>query len=342
MESYLTFGEAMLRLKSPGYDRLFQTSSLEASWAGAEANVAVGLARFGKKVSFVSVVPKNALGDALVEELRKQGVNTSDIVRGGNRLGLYFVEAGSNQRPTRVIYDRAHSAIAEAKPGDINFDAVMKGKTWFHISGITPAISQTAWQITMEALCKAKKKGVTISLDLNLRTALWKWGREHIDLYREMMAYVDLLIANEGHLNKCLGMTRRVGEEAIHRDPGAYRFLVDEVLDCWPDISQVLLTIRKTVSADHQIIAAVLADRKSLWFSPAYEIRDIVDRIGTGDAMAAGIIYGLNTFGDENKAVNFAAAAACLSHSIPGDFPRFSKEEVMELAENTIAGRDQR
>jgi len=342
MASFVTFGEAMLRLKSPGHERLFQTPALEASWAGAEANVAVGLARFGEKVSFVTVVPDNALGQALIAELRRHGVETSSIVRGGDRLGVYFVEAGSNQRPTRVVYDRAHSALAEAGPGTIDFDAVLKGHSWFHISGITPAISASACGLAMQALAAAGRHGLTVSLDLNLRTALWKWGRDCVGVFREMMPCVDLLIANEGHLEKCLGMTRRVDEDAFRKDPRAYRALVDEVFQAWPRVARILVTVRRTVSADHQGIGAVLADREHLWASPFYEVRDIVDRIGTGDAMTAGLIYGLNRLADESTSVNFAAAAACLSHSIPGDFPRFSTGEVQELMEQAVGGRDQR
>ena len=341
MPRYAMLGEIMLRLKSPGYERLFQSPVLETSMAGAEANVAVGLARMGEDTAFITALPKNDLGRCVVEELRKHGVDTSKVIMRDGRLGLYFVEAGSNHRPARVVYDRADSCIANAKADDFHWNTIFSDRDWFHISGITPAISESAMRLTLSAMSTAKEMGLKVSCDLNLRTALWRYGYDHVNIYSRMMDHVDLLIGNEGHFKSCLGMRNEVTENDIYDSPENYRDLVDEVFTLWPNIKRIATTVRRTYSADHQAIAAVLATHTEMWVSPVIEIKNIVDRIGGGDAFTAGLLNALERTGDSVKTVTFAVAASALKHSIPGDFLRASIDEIQALA-NGASGRDQR
>jgi len=341
MTRYAMLGEIMLRLKSPGYERLFQSPMLETSMAGAEANVAVGLSRLGQDTSFITVLPENDLGRSVTEELCKHGVDTSAILTAPGRLGLYFVEAGSGHRPSRVIYDRKDSCIATAEPGRFKWKELLKDRDWLHTTGITPAISESAMHLTLEAMEAAKNMGLTVSCDLNFRAALWQYGLSHVDVYRKMMDYVDLLIANEGHYRSCLGMTRTVEESDITDRPDNYRALVDEVFETWPGIKRIITTVRRTVTADHQAIAAILSTPEKMWVSPLFDIPCIVDRIGGGDALTAGLFYGLSKTGDSQETITFAAAASALKHSIPGDFLRASLEEINALAHGA-GGRDQR
>ncbi|WP_022666371.1 sugar kinase [Desulfospira joergensenii] len=341
MTRYAMLGEIMLRLKSPGHERLFQSPMLETSMAGAEANVAVGLSCLGEDASFITVLPENDLGRNVISELRRHGVDTSRISMVPGRLGLYFVEAGSNHRPARVIYDRADSCMAGAEPGTFDWKELFADRDWFHTSGITPAISETAMQLTLEAMKTARHMGLTVSCDLNFRAALWQYGHPHVEVYRKMMEYVDVLIANEGHYQSCLGLTRRVNESDITENPENYRQLVDEVFQTWPGVKRIATTVRRTFSADHQAIAAVLATGNDMWVSPIFDIENIVDRIGGGDALTAGLFHGLNRTGDSLETITFAAAASALKHSIPGDFLRASLDEIQALALGA-KGRDQR
>ena len=341
MTKYAMLGEIMLRLKSPGHERLFQSPMLETSMAGAEANVAVGLSRLGLDASFITILPENDLGRGVADELRKHGVDISGISTAPGRLGLYFVEAGSGHRPARVVYDRSNSCIAMADPSQFNWKDLFKDRDWFHTTGITPAISESAMHTTLEAMETAKKMGLTVSCDLNFRAALWQYGYSHENVYRKMMEYVDVLIANEGHYRSCLGMTRTVEESDITDCPDRYRDLVDEVFDTWPGIKRIITTIRRTITADHQTIAAILSTPEHMWISPLFDIPCIVDRIGGGDALTVGLFYGLTQTGDSQETITFAAAASALKHSIPGDFLRASLEEITALARGA-GGRDQR
>jgi len=342
MKKYITFGEIMLRLKPPNWERFFQSPLLEATFGGGEANVAVGLARFGLNVDYVSVIPKNAIGDACIGELRRQGVDTSLIVRKGNRLGIYFLEAGANQRPSVVIYDRSHSAIAEANPGDINWDKVFDGASWFHISGITPAISLSASELSLEVVKKAKEKGITISCDLNFRKNLWQYGKSAPEVMTELVKYVDIAIGNEEDCQKSLGIKKDIDVESGKFQTEKYRELTDNVLGLYSNIKKIALTLRESYSADYNGWSAVINNRKEFLVSKKYEIHNIVDRVGGGDAFAAGLIYGFDNLNSDKEALEFAVAASCLKHSIPGDLPLISVKEVESLVKGAASGRVQR
>jgi 2-dehydro-3-deoxygluconokinase len=259
---------------------------LEATFGGGEANVAVGLARFGLNVAYVSIIPDNSIGDACIGELRRQGVDTSLIVRKGDRLGIYFLEAGANQRPSKVIYDRSHSAIAETKPGDINWDKVFDGASWFHISGITPAISLSASELSLEAVKKAREKGITISCDLNFRKKLWKYGKSAPEVMGELVKYIDIAIGNEEDCQKSLGVKVDVDVESGRLQTEKYRELTDRVLNLYPNIKKIAITLRKSHSANNNGWSAVLNNKKEFLISKKYEIHNIVDRVGAGDAFA--------------------------------------------------------
>jgi len=342
VKKYITFGEIMLRLKPPNWERFFQSPLLEATFGGGEANVAVGLARFGLNVAYVSVIPNNPIGDACVKELRRQGVDTSLIMRKGNRLGIYFLEVGANQRPSKVIYDRSHSAIADAKPGDINWDKVFDGVSWFHISGITPAISLSASELSLEAVKKAREKGITISCDLNFRKNLWKYGKSAPQVMGELVKYVDIALGNEEDCQKSLGVKVDVDVESGRLQTEKYRELTDKVLNLYPNIKKIAISLRESHSANYNGWSAVLNNREEVLISKKYEIHNIIDRVGGGDTFTAGLIYGINNLADDKESLEFAVAASCLMHSIPGDLPLLSVEEVKSLMGGAASGRVQR
>jgi 2-dehydro-3-deoxygluconokinase len=342
MKKYITFGEIMLRLKPPNWERFFQSPLLEATFGGGEANVAVGLARFGLNVAYVSVIPNNSIGDACIGELRRQGVDTSLIMRKGNRLGIYFLEVGANQRPSKVIYDRSHSAIAEAKPGDINWDKVFDRVSWFHISGITPAISFSASELSIEAVKKAREKDITVSCDLNFRKNLWKYGKSAPGVMGELVKYADIVMGNEEDCQKSLGVKVDIDVEAGRLQTKKYRELTEEVLSLYSNIKKIAITLRESHSANYNGWSAVLNNREEFFISKKYKIRNIVDRVGGGDTFAAGLIYGFNNLHNDKESLEFAVAASCLMHSIPGDLPLLSVEEVKNLAGGVTSGRVQR
>jgi len=342
MQRYITFGEIMLRLKPPGFERFLQSPVFEATFGGGEANVAVGLARFGMNVAYVSVIPDNAIGEACIQELRKHGIDTSLITRKGNRLGIYFLEPGANQRPSRVIYDRLGSAIAEARPGDIDWNRVLDGATWFHITGITPALSLSASRLSLEAVKKAKEKGLTVSCDLNFRKKLWKYGKPAPEVMGELVKYIDIAIGNEEDCQKSLGVGVELDVKSGKLDPERYRELTNRVLELFSNIKKIALTLRESHSADHNDWSAVLNNRSEFSVSRKHEIHDIVDRVGSGDTFAAGLIYGLNNLDTDREALEFATAASCLMHSIPGDLPLVSLDEVTSLVGGEASGRVQR
>ena len=332
----------MLRLKPPNWERFFQSPLLEATFGGGEANVAVGLSRFGLNAAYVSVIPDNAIGDACIGELRRQGVDTSLIMRKGNRLGIYFLEAGANQRPSKVIYDRSHSAIAETKPGDINWDKVFDGVSWFHISGITPAISLSASELSLEAVKKAREKGITVSCDLNFRKNLWKYGKSAPQVMGELVKYIDIALGNEEDCQKSLGVKVDVDVEAGRLQAEKYRELTDRVLNLYPNIKKIAITLRESHSANYNGWSAVLNNREEFFISKKYEIHNIIDRVGGGDSFASGLIYGINHLPNDKEALEFAVAASCLMHSISGDLPLLSLKEVESLMGGASSGRVQR
>ena len=339
---FLTFGEIMLRLKAPGLECFFQSPMLEFSFGGGEANVAVSLANYGLDAGFLSILPDNAIGDECVKALRRFGVDVSRIQRGEGRMGIYFLETGANQRPSKVVYDRAWSAIAQAKPGDINWDKALEGVEWFHITGITPAISESAMELSLESVKEAKKRGITVSCDLNYRKNLWKYGKRAAEVMRELANYVDVAIANEEDVQKALEITTDVVVESGELDREKYRDLGNKVLAAYPNMKMIAITLRESHSADWNGWAACLNDGKNFYVSKKYEIRDIVDRVGGGDSFAGGLIYGLSTYDDKQKALEFAVAASCLKHSILGDFNRASVSDVEKLMGGDGTGRVQR
>jgi 2-dehydro-3-deoxygluconokinase len=342
MARFVMFGEVMLRLKPPGVERFLQSPLFEASFGGGEANVATALARFGCDTSFISVIPANPIGDACVAELRRHGIDTSRIVRKGARLGIYFLEAGANQRPSVVVYDRAGAAIAEARTGDIDWRQGLAGAGWFHITGITPAISQSAADLSLEAVRAARSMGLTVSCDLNYRKNLWKYGRSAPEVMGELMGFVDVAIANEEDCQKALGISSAADVESGALEPIQYRALAEKVLAAYPSLKQIAITLRESRSADENGWSGVLHTGKKFLRSRRYDIRDIVDRVGAGDAFAAGLIYGLSSLGSAQEALEFAAACSCLKHSIPGDLPLLSVAEVKGLMGGSGSGRVQR
>ena len=339
---FLTFGEIMLRLKAPGLERLLTNHYLEATFGGGEANVAVSLANYGMDVGFLTVLPDNPITDACVRELRGFGVDTSRIVTGDGRFGVYYVEGGANQLPSRVVYDRAWSAIAMARPGDIDWDKAFEGVEWFHITGITPAISESAMELSLESVKEAKKRNITVSCDLNYRKNLWKYGKKASEVMREMAKYVDVAIANEEDVQKSLEITVDVNVESGELDREKYRALGNKVLEAYPNMKCIAITLRESHSADWNGWAACLNDGKDFYVSKKYEIRDIIDRVGGGDSFAGGLIYGLNHYEDKQSALEFAVAASCLKHSIPGDFNRVTVSDVTKLMGGDGTGRVQR
>ena len=332
----------MLRLKPPNQERFFQSPLLEATFGGGEANVAVGLARFGLNAAYVSVIPNNLIGDACIGELRRQGVDTSLILRKGNRLGIYFLEAGANQRPSKAIYDRSHSAIAEASTGDISWDKVFNGASWFHISGITPAISLSASELSLEAVKKAREKGITVSCDLNFRKKLWKYGKSAPEVMGELVKYADIVMGNEEDCQKSLGVKADIDIESGELKVNKYQELTDKILGLYPNIQKIAITLRESHSANYNGWSAVLNNHKEFLVSKKYEIHNIIDRVGGGDSFAAGLIYGFNNLPNDKESLEFAVAASCLAHSIPGDLPLLSVEEVKSLAGGATSGRVQR
>lgn len=338
----VTFGEIMLRLKSPGFERLFQSPALEATFGGGEANVAISLSNFGFDVAFCTALPENRIGDACEGELKRWGVDTSLIIRNKERMGSYYLENGSNQRPSVVVYDRSYSAISMAKPGDIDWENVFSNAEWFHITGITPAISGGAMELSFEAVKKAKEKGITISCDFNYRGKLWKYGKTATEVMPELVKYVDYGIANEEDCQKSLGIKVDINVESGKLDVKKYEALSEKVLETFPDLKAVAITLRESKSASINGWSACMNDRKNFYLSQKYEISDIVDRVGGGDAFASGLIYGLNAYEDKQKALEFATAASCLKHSILGDYNRVSVAEVEKLMSGDASGRVQR
>ncbi|MEL7297142.1 MAG: sugar kinase [Pseudomonadota bacterium] len=342
MGKFVSFGEIMLRLKSPGHERFFQSPTFEATFGGGEANVAVALANYGLDAKFVTALPDNDIGESAIRELRGFGVDTTDIRRSGSRVGIYFLETGSNQRPSKVVYDRAASAICEAGPGDFDWSAVFKDATWFHITGITPALSQSAADLSLEAVKAAKAAGVTVSCDFNYRGKLWKYGKSAPEVMRELVKYVDVGIANEEDCQKSLGIEADVHVESGELDTAKYEALTTKVLEEYPDMSTIAVTLRESRSADRNGWSACLRDAGGFKLSKHYELTDIVDRVGGGDSFASALIYGLTAYEDRQQSLEFAVAASCLKHTIQGDFNRVTVPEVHNLMGGDGSGRVQR
>jgi len=342
MTEFLSFGEIMLRLKTPGNERFFQSPCLDATFGGGEANVAVALANYGLDAGFVSALPDNDIGESAIRELRRFGVNTTHVNRSGDRVGIYYLETGANQRPSKVVYDRAGSSICTARPGDFDWQEIFDGAKWLHITGITPALSASAAELSLEAVVAAKKSGVTVSCDFNFRGKLWKWGKSAPEVMRELVKHVDVGIANEEDCQKSLGITVDVDVESGELDTAKYEALSAKVLSEFPDMSVIAITLRESYSADRNGWSACLRDADGFKLSRRYEITDIIDRVGGGDSFASALIYGLNAYEDRQQSLEFAVAASCLKHSISGDFNRVSVAEVQHLMGGDASGRVQR
>jgi 2-dehydro-3-deoxygluconokinase len=337
----VTFGEIMLRLATPGYLRFSQSNELTATFGGGEANVAVSLANFGIPVDFVTRLPKNDIGRVCMMDLRKHGVGTDKIVWGGERLGIYFLETGAVSRGSKVVYDRAHSAVSEIKAGMIDWDAVFDGAAWFHWTGITPAISQNAADVCLEAIKKANELGVTVSCDLNYRKNLWKYGKTAGEVMPELVAGTDIILGNEEDAEKVLSIKPEgVDVTGGHVEGAAYESVSKQIMERFPRCKKVITTLRGSVNANHNSWSGVLWDGKQLFEAPTYQITHIVDRVGGGDSFMGGLIYGLLSYeGDDQKALNFAVAASCLKHTVYGDFNQVTVDEVEKLMGGDASGR---
>lgn len=340
MKKVVTFGEIMLKLSAKGYQRLLQAEEMNVEYAGAEANVAVSLANFGMTVVYVSRLPENDFGHAACMTMRAFGVNTDSIAWGGNRMGIYFAEKGASQRPSKVIYDRAHSAISEATTADFDWGNIFKDALWFHFTGITPALSPNVAEICLLACQQAKKMGLTVSCDLNYRSKLWTKEEAQKTMSR-LAEYIDVCIANESDIADVFGIVAKDSDvEKGQLRQASYEIVAEQLLQKF-NFQKVAITLRESISANDNNWSAMLFDGKKAVNSRKYAVH-IVDRIGSGDAFAAGLIYGLISGYDSQKTVDFAAAASCLKHSIEGDFNLVSKAEVESLMNNNFTGRIQR
>ena len=337
----VTFGEIMLRLATPGYLRFSQSESLSATFGGGEANVAVSLANYGIQSDFVTRLPKNDIGRACMMDLRKYGVGVDNIVWGGERLGIYFLETGAVSRGSKVVYDRAHSSVSQIEKGMIDWDKVFEGATWFHWTGITPAISQTAADVCLESIQKANEKGITVSCDLNYRKNLWKYGKTAGEVMPALVAGTDVVLGNEEDAAMVLGIhPEGVDVTGGHVEAAAYESVSKQIMSMFPRCKKVITTLRGSVNANHNSWAGVLWDGQKLYESPTYQITHIVDRVGGGDSFMGGLIYGLLSYpNDDQKALNFAVAASCLKHTIYGDYNQVSVDEVEKLMGGDASGR---
>ena len=340
MAKIVTLGEIMLRLSPEGNDRFIQSESLRIIPGGGEANVAVSLANYGHDAYFVSKLPKHEIGQIAVNGLRRYGVNTEFIARGGDRVGLYYAETGASMRPSKVIYDRAHSAIAEADPSDFDFDKIMEGAQWFHWSGITPAISDKAAELTKLACEAAKRHGVTVSVDLNFRKKLWTKEKAQ-SIMKPLMQYVDVCIGNEEDAELCLGFKPDADVEGGETNAEGYKGIFRQMAATF-GFKYVISTLRESFSATHNGWKAMIYNGEEFYESKRYDIDPIIDRVGGGDSFAGGLIYGLNQYEDKQSALEFAVAASCLKHSVIGDFNRVSVSDVEKLMGGDGTGRVQR
>ncbi len=337
----VTFGEIMLRLSPPGFLRFSQAKSFDAEYGGGEANVAVSLAGLGIPVDYVTRLPKNDIGDACMRFLRGQGVGVDRIVWGGERLGIYFLEMGAMQRGSKVIYDRANSSIATIKPGMVDWKKVFEGAGWFHWTGITPAISQGAAEACLEAAKVASEMGLVVSCDLNYRAKLWKWGKTPGEVMGELVKYCQVAIGNEEDAAKVFDIhapETDVTSGVVEADK--YRVVCEKLVERFPNLKTVAITLRGSLSASHNTWSGLLWDAGKVFVAPTFDVTHIVDRVGGGDSFMAGLIYGLQTYGDDKQsALNFAVAASCLKHSIFGDVNLVSVDEVTKLMGGDASGR---
>lgn len=342
MSKVVTFGEIMLRLATPEHLRFRQARSFNATFGGGEANVAVSLANYGIDVDYVTRLPQNDLGAACAAELRSFGVGTSNIVYGGERLGIYYLETGAVARPSKVVYDRAHSSAATVERGMIDWEQVLAGADWFHWTGITPAISASAAEVCLDACRAANRLGVKVSCDLNYRKNLWKYGKTAAEVMPALVECCDVILGNEEDAEKVFGIKPEGFDAASTQgevDAAAFRSVCSQLMARFPRAKKVVITLRGSINADHNTWGGVLFAGETLYRSPRYDITDIVDRVGGGDSFMGGLIYGLLTYDDDQRALNFAAAASALKHTIYGDFNMVSVAEVENLMKGDGSGR---
>lgn len=337
----VTFGEIMLRLSTPGYERFSQSTQFDINYGGGEANVAVSLANYGIPVEFVTRLPKNDLGKCSTMALRKYNVGTNHIIWGGERLGIYFLETGAVARASKVIYDRANSSISTIELGMIDWNKVFEGVTWFHWTGITPAISENTAKICLQAIKVANKKGITVSTDLNFRKNLWNYGKKASEVMPELVEGCDVILGNEEDAEMVFGIKPEgVDVTKGYVEASAYESVCRQLVNRFPRAKKVIVTLRGSVNANHNTWSGLLWDGTKLFQSPEYNITHIVDRVGGGDSFMGGLIYGLLTYiDDDQKALNFAVAASCLKHTITGDFNLVTVEEVEKLMGGDASGR---
>ncbi len=331
----VAFGEMMLRLSPPGHQRFVQARSFDAIYGGAEANVAVSLANYGLVVDYVTRLPPNEIGDACLAYLRQFGVGTSKIVRGGERMGLYFMEAGAGHRPSKVIYDRADSALATVKPGDLDWHAIFSDADWFHWGGITPALSRSAAEVSLEAARAAREMGLVVSFDLNYRANLWRWGEPPSAVMPALVECSTMAVLDEEHAGVVFGVYATPSDSQLDRS----RSICEQMAERFPSLKTIAITLRGSTAASDSTYSAALWERGAFYSAPSHVIGHIVDRIGGGDAFVGGLIYGLRTFTDPQRALDFGVAAACLKHSISGDFNLVSAAEVEQMLAGGASGR---
>jgi len=332
----------MLRLNPPGFQRFLQADAFEISYGGAEASVAISLANYGVSSSYVTCLPSNEIGQAAINYVRRFGVDTSHIIRSGERIGVYFLEIGANQRPSKVIYDRAHSAISEVKPGTIPWNQIFSAAKWFHFTGITPAISQNAADVCLEAVRSAREKGLTVSCDLNFRGKLWKYGKTPTEIMTELMTYVDMVCGNEEDCEKIFGIKGANVKVAEEVSADRYSEVASKLVKRFPNLKKVGISLRGSISATHNTWSAVLYDGRTLYTTRKYDITNVVDRLGSGDAFTGALIYCLLAGRSDQEALDFATAASALKHSIMFDPNLVSVQEIESLMKEGGAGRVQR
>lgn len=343
MAKVVTFGEIMLRLSTPGYQRFAQAQSFDVQFGGGEANVAQSLANFGDEARYVTALPDNPIGDACIRQLRSFGVETGHIIRKSGRIGIYFLESGAVQRPSKVIYDRSDSCIAQSGPGDIDWDAAFDGADWLHWTGITPAISRGAADLCLEAVQRAREKGLTISCDLNYRSKLWKWGKAPGEVMPGLVEHCHVAIGNEEDADKVFGIKAPHADiEAGQVDAEDYRYVAEQLMGRFPSLQKVAVTLRGSLSASHNTWSGVLFDGEKLYTTDTYDVTHIVDRVGGGDSFAAGLIHGLREGRDAQASLDFAVAASCLKHTMHGDINFAKVEDVEKLMAGGGSGRVQR
>jgi 2-dehydro-3-deoxygluconokinase len=337
----VTFGEVMLRLQPAGYGRFLQATSFDASFGGAEANVAVSLSAFGADAAFLTALPANPIGESCVRALKAHGVDTSLIVRSGSRVGIYYCEKGASQRPSKVVYDRAHSSVSELTLTGEQIANALDGAEWFHISGITPALSKTSLELSLALAKAAKERGITVSVDLNFRKNLWS-REDAAEAMGKLLTFADYLVSNEEECKSVFGLEAQGADiEGGKLSKEGYASLSKVIFERFPNLSGVVFTLRTSISASVNKWSGMLATKDGCFFAPEYTMQ-IVDRVGGGDAFSAGLIFGLSSGFTPQDAINFATAAGCLKHSVEGDFNYVTKEEVLALAAGNGSGRVQR